>query len=490
VKPQPYADLAETHISTVFFAGDRAYKLLKPLRTGFLDHTSVEQREEACRREVELNRRLAPDVYLGVSPILEHEPVSRRDVLADHLIVMRRLPADRRLTKLVHGPERDDAIRAVARAVAAFHAAQPPDDRAARAASRRGVNDLWSHNLDEMQEFVDEMLPGETMTEIASLVERYLAGGDAPFESRLAPGLARDGPGDRQAEDNFHLEDGPRILDCLAFDDDLRVGDVLLDVAFLAMDLERLAGRDAADLFLRHYQEMCAEHHPRSLAHHYIAYRALVRAKVSCLRAEQGAAEAVGSARGYLHLAVCHLRAARPRLVLVGGSPGTGKTTTATDLSASTGFVLLSSDELRKDLAGVAHVAHAYAPFGEGIYTPTMTLRTYEELLAHARTMLCHGESVILDASWTSGSLREAARAIAEETSSDIVELRCVLDPVLAGERIARRSTSETNVSDATPAVAANLALAADPWPEATELDTRRSPQDVVAIARAIVGTS
>jgi predicted kinase len=256
------------------------------------------------------------------------------------------------------------------------------------------------------------------------------------------------------------------------------------------MDLERLAGREAADLFLRQYQEMSAEHHPRSLAHHYIAYRALVRSKVSCLRAEQGAAEAIANARGYLHLTVCHLRAARPRLVLVGGSPGTGKTTTATDLSESTGFVLLSSDEQRKDLAGVAHVTHAYAPFGEGIYTPTMTLRTYEELLSHARTMLSHGESVILDASWTSGALRESARAVAEETSSEIVELRCVLDPVLAGERIARRSSTESTVSDATPAVAANLALAADPWPEATDLDTRRSPQEVAAIARTIVGTT
>jgi aminoglycoside phosphotransferase family enzyme len=82
VKPDPFAAVAETHISTVFFAGDRAYKLLKPLRTGFLDHSTAERRAVACRRELDLNRRMAPDVYLGVSPIIEHDEV------VDHLLVM------------------------------------------------------------------------------------------------------------------------------------------------------------------------------------------------------------------------------------------------------------------------------------------------------------------------------------------------------------------------------------------------------------------
>jgi aminoglycoside phosphotransferase family enzyme len=133
----PWSAVAETHISTVFFAGERAYKLLKPLRTGFLDYSTPERRAEACTRELELNRRMAPDVYLGVSPIIEN------GVVTDHLIVMRRLPSDRRMSKLVRGPERDDAVRAVARAVAAFHAAQPPDERAALVATRDGVETLW-----------------------------------------------------------------------------------------------------------------------------------------------------------------------------------------------------------------------------------------------------------------------------------------------------------------------------------------------------------
>jgi aminoglycoside phosphotransferase family enzyme/predicted kinase len=480
----PYAAVAETHISTVFFAGDRAYKLLKPLRTGFLDHSTPERRAEACRRELELNRRLAPDVYLGVSPILEHDEV------VDHLIVMRRLPSDRRLTALLRGPERDDAVRSVARAVAAFHAAQPPDERAALVSTRDAIAALWHHNFDEMRCWEGTLLHRAAFAEVVRLVSRYLAGREPLFERRIAQGYARDGHGDLLAEDVFCLDDGPRILDCLAFDDALRYGDVLLDVAFLAMDIERLAGREVAGQFMAWYEEFSGEHHPRTLAHHYIAYRALVRCKVGCIRAEQGAAEAVAGARSYLDLALTHLRAGRPRLVLVGGAPGTGKTTTAHALAARTGFALLSSDELRKDLVGVAHTAHAYAPYGQGIYDEGTTQRMYTELVDRAHRLLALGESVVLDASWTSAARREDARAVARDAHAEIVELRCVLDPVVAAERIEHRMSAELSASDATPALAAQLALRADPWPEATDLDTLGAPAEVAAVAHAVVGTT
>lgn len=480
--PDPYAALAETHISTVFFAGDRAYKLLKPLRTGFLDHSTTEQREVACRREHELNRRLAPDVYLGVSEIREHGEV------VDHLLVMRRMPSDRRLTALLHTDERDDVIRQVARAVAVFHAAQPPDDLAARNATVDAVRRLWCSNFDEMRDFAGRLLDADDMAEAEALSMAYLDGRGALFEHRVASGMARDGHGDLLADDIFCLEDGPRILDCLAFDDDLRVGDVLLDVAFLAMDLERLADAETAQTFLRHYQDFSNEHHPRSLAHHYVAYRALVRCKVNCLRADQGSAEALIAARQHLDIVLAHLRAARPRLVLVGGAPGTGKTTTADHISRRTGFALLTSDELRKDLAGLPHEQHAFAEFGSGIYSPSMTDRMYNELVRRAGELLAMGESVVLDASWTQAEMRERARRAAAEAHADIIELHCVLDPAVAAARVERRLATQVTTSDATADIAFKLASSADPWPEASELDTSRPPEEVAARAGALIG--
>ena len=476
----PYAAIAETHISTVFFAGDRAYKLLKPLRTGFLDHSSTEQRAVACRREVELNRRFAPDVYLGVSEIREN------DVVVDYLIVMRRQPSDRRLSRLLTTSERDDAVRRVARAVAVIHAAQPPDARAGELAGRDALAALWEHNFTEMQSFVGTFLAPDVFAEIRALTTEYLAGRDALFAARVAGGFARDGHGDLLADDIFCLPDGPRVLDCLAFDDDLRLGDVLLDVAFLVMDLERQAGPDVAATFLRWYQEFSNEHHPQSLADHYVAYRALVRAKISCLRAGQGAGGAAREAADLLGMALTHLRAARTRLVVVGGAPGTGKSTTARGLCAATGYSLLTSDEVRKDLAGISHNQHAFARLGEGIYEPSMSDRVYAELIARAQTLLGVGESVVIDASWTTGESRARARTAADFAHAEIVEFRCVLDPDVAAARIERRLADGNDLSDATPEIARRLAAGAAPWPEAVDLDT--SAADELAVVNHALG--
>ena len=145
-------------------------------------------------------------------------------------------------------------------------------------------------------------------------------------------------------------DDGPRILDCLEFDDRLRWGDVLLDVGFLAMDLERLGRPDLARMFLDWYREFSAETHPSSLEHHYIAYRALVRSKISCLR---GGADDQIEALDYLAQCQHHLLDARVQLIVIGGLPGTGKSTLARGLGDELGWPVLRSDEIRKEQVGL-----------------------------------------------------------------------------------------------------------------------------------------
>lgn len=476
------AGVAETHISTLFFTATRAYKLPKPIRTPFLDQSTPALRGEACRRELELNRRLAPDVYLGIGELREG------DAIADYVLVMRRLPADRRLSVLLATPERDDALRAVARAVAAFHLRQPADDRAAVLASPAGIARLWEANFAELDAIgADAFLDRARVAAARALAEQYVAGRGPLFERRVAQGWARDGHGDLLADDIFCLPDGPRILDCLAFDDDLRLGDVLSDIAFLAMDVERLAGAGASRLLLAAYQDHASEQHPASLADHYIAYRAFVRAKVACLRAQQLGERTAPLASAHVDQALRHLEAAIPRLVLVGGAPGTGKSTVAGALGARSGFTVIRSDVVRKELAGLGPAERVAAPVGEGLYRPELTEHVYGELLARARTHLALGETVVLDASWTSGPAREAARSAARDAAAQIVELRCAVDPAEARRRVAERLAGGHDASDATPAVADHLAAAAAPWPEATVLDTAQPVATVVDAARVAV---
>jgi aminoglycoside phosphotransferase family enzyme/predicted kinase len=478
--------VAETHSGVVFLVGDRAYKLKKPLDLGFLDYRRREAREAACHREVHLNRRLAPDVYLGVADVLG--PDGRP---CDHLVVMRRLPADRRLATLITaGQPVSDDLRALARLLAAFHSRAATSERIEAAASRDALAARWEANASEMTRFVGPLLDRATADDVITLARRYLAGRGSLFASRMSAGRARDGHGDLLADDIFCLNDGPRVLDCLEFDDALRWDDVLADVAFLAMDLERLGRADLAGQFLAAYREFAADTWPDSLAHHHIAYRAQVRAKVAALAWEQadegsaGQARAAQEARQLLGLAAAHLAAGRIRLVVVGGLPGTGKSTLAARLGDALGAAVLRSDVIRKQLAGWDARTPAPAPFGQGLYSPEMTKATYGELLRQARAVLGAGQSVVADASWLDPAWRETARGLAAEVSADLTEVRCDLPIEMIVARVDARAAAGNDLSDATADLVRRLAASQQPWPSALAVDTTPPPAMVVEKVR------
>lgn len=472
----PFAAVAETHSGVVFFFGDRAYKVKRPVRFGFLDFTKREVRQAICHREVELNRRLSPDVYLGVADLLGPDGVP-----LDHMVVMRRLPSERRLAELAARNEPlAGEITRLARLLASFHERTETSPAISAAASRDALLGRWEANAREMARFVGPLFDQERADQVMTLARRYLAGREELFSVRIAAGRARDGHGDLLAGDIFLLEDGPRVLDCLEFDDQLRFGDVLSDIAFLAMDLERLGRPELSAQLLSDYGRFSGDRWPASLAHHHIAYRAHVRATVASLRHEQGDEEAAREAVGLLEMSARHLEAGRVRLVLVGGLPGTGKSTLASALSERLGAVVLRSDEVRKELAGMDVLAAAPAGFDDGLYQPAVTAEVYEELFRRARRSLSNGESVILDASFTDPARRDVARLLAADVAADLDELCCVLPAKLAAARIKGRARVGGDPSDATKEVAEMLAGRFAPWPTALALDTTDPPAEVV----------
>lgn len=466
--------VVETHSAILFFVGDRAYKLKKPVDLGFLDFTTREARLAACRQEVALNQRLAPDAYLGVAGL-----VGPDGDLADHLVVMRRMPEDRRLaTCVAAGEDVDDALRSIAHRIAALHDLRPPDAVHDRLATVDAVRARWIAGFDQIAELDRSEADRARDDQMRHLVERYLDGRRDLFERRIRRGRIRDGHGDLMAEDIFLLPEGPQILDCLEFSEDFRWGDVLADVAFLAMDLERLGRRDLADRFLDLHRQLSGDHWPPSLADHYVAYRAHVRAKVGLLRAGQAGTPPGSEVEVLLELARTRLESGRVRLVVVGGAPGTGKSTVASALGERLGAVVLRTDEVRARLPGRGYAA-------------ADVQATYDQLIVDARRLLAAGEHVVLDATFADAARRSAVRALADEAIADLTELRCQAPVSVASARIARRLAEGTDPSEATPEVGRAIAAAFEPWPEALELDTLAPPAEVCERAvRAASGPS
>lgn len=460
----PYAEVHETHTGVVMLVGDRAYKIKKPVDLGFCDFTSLAERERVCRREVDLNRRLSPDAYVGVAELLMPDGHGSEPV-----IVMRRMPPEARLaSKARQGRLSVGEIREIAARLARFHDRCEHGPQIDAAATAEAVRLRWATNLAELRSLADSPLAPDLIDTIEDSAMRYLAGRSELFAERIAAGRIVDGHGDLLADDIFLLPEGPQFLDCLEFDDDLRYLDRIDDLAFLAMDLERLGATDAARALLQEYRRLAGDSAPGSLVHHYQAYRALVRAKVACLRAQQGDDSAADTARQLAQLCLHHLAESTVRIILVGGLPGTGKTTLANAIAWDLDSTVISTDRVRKELAGMDPDTPAPAEFGQGLYTPEHIARTYTEVIARAAALVRRGRSVILDGTWTAQATRQQALDLAERTASVVVPLRCVAPAdVAAGRMVGRRGPSDANAD-----VAAAMRAHADPWFDAYPIDT------------------
>ncbi|QLL10311.1 nucleoside monophosphate kinase [Mycobacterium vicinigordonae] len=464
----PFIELHETHTGVVVLAGDRAYKAKKPVLTDFLDFRTTEQREHACRREVELNSRLSPHSYLGIARL--SDPAGGPD---EPVIVMRRYGDDDRLaTKVTRGENIESILDTIARVLARFH------ERAERgpAISAQGgvaaIDRRWSDNITELKRFASEhdspILP-ESVDRVGQLAEQYLAGRTALIDRRVDEAAIIDGHGDLLAADIFWTGGQPEILDCLEFDDQLRYVDRIDDAAFLAMDLEFLGRKDLGDYFLNCYRSYAADTAPPSLRDFYIAYRAGVRAKVDCVRLTQGHRASGADAARHLAIAAEHLRDGAVRLALVGGNPGTGKSTVARNLAQGVGARVISTDDVRRELRESGAITGESGILNEGLYSPDNIAVVYTEAMRRAHNLLSHGQSVILDGTWGNPQYRAAANALARQTHSVLVEIVCSAAVDVAAERI---QTRQPGTSEVTAPIAGAMAARRNGWGTAHIVDT------------------
>ncbi|MDI3315258.1 MAG: AAA family ATPase [Mycobacterium sp.] len=467
----PYAEVHETHTGLVVLVGDRAYKVKKPVKTDFLDFSTADRRERACAREVVANSRLAPESYLGVAHL--SDPTGGP---AEPVVVMRRYPDARRLATLVkNGAPLRRELADIAEVLAVFHN-RAQHTRAVDSQGKVGaISARWEENLAELRRFGEPAVPTTLIGHVETLARGYIAGRTALFGQRITDKRIVDGHGDLLADDIFCMPDGPVLLDCLDFDDRLRYVDRIDDAAFLAMDLEFLGRQDLADYFLDTYSQVADDLAPDSLKHFYIAYRAVVRSKVDCVRFEQGNHAAAADASRHLSLALQHLRAGAVRLALIGGPPGTGKTTLAHGLADRVGAEVISTDDVRRELHEHGAIAGEAGVLDAGLYHPDNVAAVYHEVIRRARALLTGGHPVILDGTWRDPRQRRLARELAAQTSSALLEIVCWTSVDVAVDRVQARPPG---ASQATPQIARRLAVRDDAWDTAHPIDTGQALTD------------
>lgn len=474
------AQVRETHTGVVVLLGDNAYKAKKAVTTDFLDFSTPDRREQACRHEVALNSRLAPDSYLGVAHF-----VCPGGGPAEPVIVMRRYADSTRLASLVQaGLPVGDHLTAIAETLARFHG----DAARSRAIDVCGtvgaVSVRWHKNLAELERYANTVIPQEAVQEIRRLATQFIRGRAVLFTDRITGHRIVDGHADLLADDIFCLPEGPVLLDCLEFDDDLRYVDGIDDAAFLAMDLEFLGRKDLGEHFLDEYSRRANDPAPQSLKDFYIAYRAVVRAKVDCVRFGQGHRDAAADACRHIDIALEHLKAGTVRLILIGGSPGTGKTTLSYALAEQLGAEVISTDDVRRQLQQAGTIGGGAGDLDTGLYAPENVSAVYDEVLRRTPPLLARGTPLILDGTWRDKARRAHAYEIADETATPIVDFVCSTPLEQASARIRGRPTSS---SDATPEISVALAATRDDGsPGSRIINTDRPLAESVAEASQI----
>ncbi|GIW42140.1 MAG: aminoglycoside phosphotransferase [Candidatus Binatia bacterium] len=453
-------DLVQTHASYVFLAGEKVYKVKKPVRFSFLDFSTLELRRHFCEEEVRLNRRLTQDVYRGVVGICRREAGfslgSADDPGAvEYAVEMRRLPAERMLARLLErGEATPEMLRRLAQKVAAFHEAADCGPEVRAFGSPQSFAASLEEDFAEAARFRGVTVEPRVDDAIRAFFRAALAEFRPWLEERCRTGRVREGHGDLHAE-HVCFEDGIQIYDCIEFRRDFRCRDVAAEVAFLAMDLVYHGREDLAETFVAEYAERAGDADVARLWPFFACHRAYIRGKVESLASEEpevgeeARSRARDSAVLHFRLAYRFTWAYRPVLVVVFGLSGSGKTTLARELARRTGFEHWNSDEVRKELAGLPPNEPSREEDRPWLYGPDMSARTYATLFERARAALGRGRGVILDATFQRRQERGEARALARDFGVPFVAVECRCSEATTYRRLGERVRAGAGPSDA-----------------------------------------
>lgn len=435
----------ETHISVLFLTDHHVYKLKKDINLGFLDFSTLEQRKRACETEVDINRRLAPDVYEGTVPVNQNGngriSLGGDGQTIDWLVKMKRLPENRCFIHHIHDvQELKRHLPCVVDQLTSFYRVLEPISK------EDYVDDFRQHVIHNTGVITDSRydLPSTTAHRVSALQRWFLFVQEELLHRRVASGHVVEGHGDLRAE-HIYLTQPPTIIDGIEFDRQLRILDVADELSFLAVTCQfRGASNVGQDILAR----VCAnlqDSPPDSLLDFYRAYRATVRAKVAALRFDQSEGESKNAAHSealrYLEIAdEFSTRLGPLPAIIVRGRSGTGKTTLAKALADETGGRHIATDKRRRSLA---------VPRQADLYSESARDQIYTEVIDQATEQWDEGKLVILDGTFLQSKwLDRAIQALAVRHARVLV-VTCNCPESVAIERVRLRAAKGGSESDA-----------------------------------------
>ncbi|MGE5336762.1 MAG: AAA family ATPase [Gemmatimonadota bacterium] len=481
--PAERIELIETHISSVLLAGAYAYKVKKPVDLGFVDFSTLERRRFYCEEEVRLNRRTAPDLYLGVVPITGSpgQPRVAGDGEAiDYAVQMRRFDNDALLdVRARRGALQAAEIDRLAQSIAELHAV------AARATpeSDYGTPERVLHwareNFTQLRARALPAAADASLSRLAAWTAHEFERRRPAMVQRAVDGFIRECHGDLHLGNIVLLDGRPTLFDAIEFNPQLHWIDVASDVAFVFMDLFDHGMPRFAWRLLDRYLQASGDYGGLQLLRFYAVYRALVRAKVALIRADQPQLAADARAAALARCAHCvrlaetlQSGAKRPLLAITFGLSGAGKTTVAGDLLERLGAVRVRSDVERKRLFGIGQTARMAGGELDALYAQEANRRTYGRLAELARTIFAAGYPAIVDAAFLKRAERDEFRALARDLGARFALIECVASPAALRARLAQRAAHDTDASDATVAVLERQMATHEPVADDERADT------------------
>lgn len=455
-------ELIETHISWVLLTGDYAYKIKKPVNFGFLDFSSLEKRLACCREEVRLNRRLAPEIYLDVVALCGDpaEPtVGGEANIFEYAVRMRQFDLDQGFDRLLAAGKLDPFLMDLtATTLTDFHASAAVADPAGIYGTAAAVREPVQENIAQIRRYTQSTTsasePNAGLEHLAEWSNNRCRELEEVFQERLRNERVRECHGDLHLRNIIYWLDRVIPFDCIEFNPNLRWIDVISELAFLLMDLDDHDCEPLSRKLLNAWLERSGDYEALQLLPFYLVYRALVRAKVACLRSLQPGTDRVEARRefaNYMHLAERYTRQQKPRLLITHGLSGSGKTWASQQLLEAFPLIRLRSDVERKRLHGLATADRGGE--AKNLYSSSASEKTYARLLQLTSQLLDWGYSVIVDAAFLQQQQRQAFTGLARQQHTPFLIVHCHADEAVQQQRLVQRQSSDTDASDADIAV-------------------------------------